>query len=89
MWELVTELYKKKRSLALALSLQGKPREVELEISVEDLNVNEGVDRLITELDKLFEKDKIDQAYAANTAFDKFHRGALKMCDYIIEFEQQ
>ncbi|VDI81921.1 Hypothetical predicted protein [Mytilus galloprovincialis] len=90
MWQLVTELDKKKRGLALALSLQGKPREVALEITPEDLNVDEGVDKLIIELDKLFEKDKTDQAYAAYTAFDKYHReSSIKMCDYIIEFEQK
>ncbi|CAG2237353.1 unnamed protein product [Mytilus edulis] len=87
--QLVTEL-DKKRGLALALSLQGKPREVALEITPEDLNVDEGVDKLIIELDKLFEKDKTDQAYAAYTAFDKYHReSSIKMCDYIIEFEQK
>ena len=90
MWQLVTELDKKKRGLALALSLQGKPREVALEIAPEDLNVDEGVDKLIAELDKLFEKDKIDQAYAAYTAFDKCRREtSVKMSDYIIEFEQK
>ncbi|CAG2232753.1 unnamed protein product [Mytilus edulis] len=90
MWQLVTELDIKKRGLALALSLQGKPREVALEITPEDLNVDEGVDKLIIELDKLFEKDKTDQAYAAYTAFDKYHReSSIKMCDYIIEFEQK
>ena len=75
MWQLVTDLDKKKRGLALALSLQGKPREVALELNPDDLNVNDGVDKLVAELDKLFEKDKVDQAYAAYTAFDKFQRG--------------
>ncbi|CAG2240934.1 unnamed protein product [Mytilus edulis] len=90
MWQLVTDLDKKKRGLALALSLQGKPREVALEVDPTDLNVDEGVDKLITELDKLFEKDKIDQAYAAYTVFDKFHRiDDVSMSDYIIEFEQR
>ncbi|CAG2191494.1 unnamed protein product [Mytilus edulis] len=90
MWQLVTDLDKKKRGLALALSLQGKPREVALEVDPSDLNVDEGVDKLITELDKLFEKDKIDQAYAAYTVFDKFHRiDDVSMSDYIIEFEQR
>ena len=70
MWDLVTDLDKKKRGLALALSLQGKPREVALELDPAKLNADDGVTVLITELDKLFEKDKIDQAYSAYTAFD-------------------
>ncbi|CAC5412170.1 unnamed protein product [Mytilus coruscus] len=89
MWQSVTEL-DKKRGLAFALSLQGKPREVALEITPEDLNVDEGVGKLIAELDKLFEKDKIDQAYAAYKAFDKFHReSSSKMCEHIFELEQK
>ena len=90
MWTLVTDLEKKKRGIALALSLQGKPREVALEIPAGDLNVDEGVAKLISELDKLFEKDKVDQAYAAYTRFDKYEREtSVKISEYIIEFEQR
>ena len=70
-WELVTDLDKKKRGLALALSLQGKPREVAFEIDPVKLNADDGVKFLVTELDKLFEKDKVDQTYSAYTDFDK------------------
>ncbi|CAC5404047.1 unnamed protein product [Mytilus coruscus] len=42
MWQLVTDLDKKKTGLALALLLQGKPREVALEVDPSDLNVDEG-----------------------------------------------
>ena len=90
MWELVTDLDKKKRALALALSLKGKPREVALEIDPDKLNVEAGVTFLITELDKLFEKDKVDETYSAYTAFDKYKRESTKdMSDYIINFEQR
>ena len=88
MWELVTDLDKKKRGLALALSLKDKPREVALEIQVEKLNADDGVKVLIEELDKLFERDQVDQAYATYTNFDKFQRNeSMKMSDYMIEFE--
>ena len=90
MWELVTDLDKKKRGLALALSLQGKPREVALEIDPDSLNVEGGVAILITELDKLFEKDKKDQTYFAYTDFDKYQReSTMNMSEYIINFEQK
>ena len=90
MWNLVTELDKKKRGLALALSLQGKPREVALEIDPDSLNVDGGVEILITELDKLFEKDKTDQTYSAYTAFNKYQReNTMNMSEYIINFEQK
>ncbi|CAG2196694.1 unnamed protein product [Mytilus edulis] len=75
MWQLVTELDKKERPSTCAVVTREAKRRV---------------DKLIIELDKLFEKDKTDQAYAAYTAFDKYHReSSIKMCDYIIEFEQK
>ena len=90
MWQLVTDLEKKKRGLALALTLQGKPREVALEMDAAKLNAENGVEVLMTELDKVFEKDKMDQAYSAYTAFDKYQReGSMNMSAYIIEFEQR
>ncbi|CAG2217017.1 unnamed protein product [Mytilus edulis] len=73
-----------------SLSLQGKPREVALEVDPSDLNVDEWVGKLITKLDKLFKKDKIDQASAAYTIVDQLHRGEdVSMSDYIIELEQR
>ena len=90
LWELVTDLDVKKRGLALALSLQGKPREVALEIDPEKLNADNGVKFLVTELDKLFEKDKVDQTYSAYTDFDKYKReSTMDMSEFIINFEQK
>lgn len=89
LWELVTDLDKKKRGLALALSLEGKAREVAVDISSDDLNADDGVNKLVTALDNLFEKDKVDQAYSAYTVFDKFYRtDGMAMSNYIIQFEQ-
>ena len=89
-WELVTDLDKKKRGLALALSLQGKPREVAFEIDPVKLNADDGVKFLVTELDKLFEKDKVDQTYSAYTDFDKCRReSTMDMSEFIINFEQK
>ena len=89
MWKRVTDLERRKRGLALALSLQGKAREIAVKINIDTLNVDDGVDNLIAELDKVFEKDKKDQAYSAYRAFDTYKRlDSVKMCDYIIQFEQ-
>ena len=46
--ELVTELDNKKERTCLALSLQGRPREVAVDISTDDLNSDDGVEKLIT-----------------------------------------
>ena len=90
LWELVTDLEKKKRGIALALSLQGKAREVAAEADPEKLNADDGVAFLIKELDKLFEQDKVDQTYSTYTAFDTYQReGTTDMSVYIINFEQK
>ena len=76
--------------MALALSLQGKAREVALGIEKEKLNADNGVETLISELDKLFLKNKVDMTYETYSAFDKFHREEnMNISDYIVEFEQR
>lgn len=88
MWRLVTELDKKKQALAIALSLTGKAREAALEIPAENLNSDDGVDKLLEKLDQLFKKDTIDSAYEAYKNFDAFYQGeSVPMTDYIAQFE--
>ena len=45
------------------LSLGGKIREAALKISIDDIDRDDGVETLITELDKLFLNDKLHLAY--------------------------
>ena len=47
----------------------GKAREAALEIKAEELNTNDGMKILLTELDSVFQKDSIDLAYEAYTLF--------------------
>ena len=49
-WQLVRDLEKKKRALAVTLSLTGKAREAVLNIEAEDLNRDEGMKTLIQTL---------------------------------------
>ncbi|XP_055954635.1 uncharacterized protein LOC130010710 [Patella vulgata] len=91
MWQILTDLDKKKRAIAIALSLEvgRKARQKAQDIPAADLNVDGGVQILLTELDKVFEKDKIDRAYSAYTAFDQFKRKEESMSVYIMEYEQK
>ncbi len=90
LWENVTDLAEDKRALALALTLEGKPREVALGVDADKLKANDGVKVLIAELDKMYEKNKVDRAYCAYTEFDKCRRnGYMSMSEYMIEFEQK
>ena len=59
------------------------------EISVDVLNADDGVTKLIEFLDKLFKKDELSEAYETYVAFDRFRRSKVSSLeDYVIEFEK-
>ena len=88
-WRLVSEIDKKKQALAVTLSLTGQAKEAALGINVTDLNKDDGMDKLLEALDKIFLKDKVDLAYSAYSSFENFRKSeSMTMNDYIIEYEQ-
>ena len=90
MWQLVTDLEKRKQALAVTLSLTGKAKEAALGINAGDLNKEEGMKTLIDTLDKVFLKEQVDCAYESYTNFDKYKKEvSMSMSDYIIEFDQR
>ncbi|XP_029629926.1 uncharacterized protein LOC115207015 [Salmo trutta] len=89
-WTRVTNLDGKKQALAVVLSLEGRARDTALEISVEDLNNDDGMGTLIRALDSVFLKEEKDRAYEAYSNFDSVSRDiSVAMTDYIIDFEQR
>ncbi|XP_014051020.1 uncharacterized protein isoform X1 [Salmo salar] len=89
-WTRVTNLDAKKQALAVVLSLEGRARDTALEISVEDLNNDDGMGTLIRALDSVFLKEEKDAAYEAYSNFDSVSRDiSVAMTDYIIDFEQR
>lgn len=89
-WTRVTELEKKKQALAVALALSGRARETAMEIPVDDLNKDTGMNTLLLKLDDLFLKEEKDQTYEAYTSFDRIMKDSgVSMTDYIIDFEQR
>lgn len=78
------------RPLAVTLSLEGQARAKALEIEVTDLNKDNGLDTLITELDALFKKETVDLAYEAYSNFDKYRKTAdVSMSEFILEYERR
>jgi len=89
LWQMLTEMDKTKQGVALALSLEGKAREIAIAIDKSLLTTDDGVKNVLTELDKLFEKEKTYQMYEAYTKFENLRKTeAMSMLDYIVEFEQ-
>ena len=90
MWRRVTDLDKKKQALAVALLLNGRPRDIALEIQADDLNKDDGMTTLIRELDKVFMREEKDRAYEAYSEFDRVsRRDGASMAEYIADFEQK
>ncbi|VDI80195.1 Hypothetical predicted protein [Mytilus galloprovincialis] len=93
-WKALTDLDKKKMGIAIALSL---PEEglnsirdkVFSDLSLEALSADDGVDKLIELMDKIFKKDELRQAYEAYSEFDRFRRSKVSsMEEYVTEFEK-
>ena len=67
-WCIVTELDKKKRGIAIALSMpendpSGVRDKIFNEISLEQLNTDGGVDILINYMNSLFKRDELSDVY--------------------------
>ena len=88
LWKSLTDLDKTKQGLALALSLEGKAREIAVSLSKEKLSAENGVDEIIKELDKLFEKDKIYRMHDVFLEFEKYSKSEDdSMLSYVVQFE--
>lgn len=68
-WQMFTDLDKKKQGPAVYLCLSGKARECARDIKPEDLGSVEGVAKIVAKLDTLFEKDKNTQTFLAFNGF--------------------
>ena len=88
-WQRVPTLeQKKKKTLAIFLSLEGKAKEAALDIDDESLNKEDSVGKVLAQLDKVHLKYKIQLAYQAYDTFEKFQRLLeMSVAAFLIEFE--
>ncbi|CAC5411356.1 unnamed protein product [Mytilus coruscus] len=75
----LTDLDKKKMGIAIALSLPEEginsiQDKVFSNLSLEALNADDGIDKLIEFMDKIFKKDELSEAYEAYSELDRFRR---------------
>ena len=68
-WELFTDLEKKKRGPAVYLSLTGCYRDKVRDLTVEEIGSNEGVKKITDKLDEVYLKDKDTQCFMAFESF--------------------
>ena len=88
-WRRMTDIAKAKQALAVTLSLTGQYKEVGIFVSVDQPNIEEGMEALLAVMDANFQKESVDCAYEAYHNFEVFRRGDLLVSSFLIEFERR
>ena len=90
LWRLITDIPNSKQGAALVLQLSGKARESALELTIEQINGENGIDEILEKLGGIYKKDNVDTAYEAFENFISFKRdSSMNITDYIVEFEKR
>ena len=88
-WKLLTDLPVAKQALAVALSLDGRRREVAMEVSAAVMATDTGMTTLLEKLETVFAKDSVDIAFESYCAFENLKRlGTETVADFILKFER-
>ena len=89
MWQLVTDLAKAKQGPVLYLSLPPKVRQTCATLTKEELNVDEGMDNLISKLRELYAVSKDQAMFTPYEQFETYQRDPnMNITEYINQFEQ-
>lgn len=92
-WQIVTTIPSKKQAINVALSFPegSEVRDrVFSEINIQNLNADDGINKLIQTLDKWYLKDKLTSAYESWSEFDTFRISESSSIEsYITEFEKR
>ena len=91
LWETITDIEKKKRGSILVLRLDDETQESVLDsVSSEELQSNEGVDKVITYLDSVFLKHTWFTELQLYEDFENYRRpDVLDMDKFVQEFEKK
>ena len=87
-WQLYTDLDKKKQGPAVYLCLSGKAKECVRDVTKEDLSSDAGVSKIVTKLDTLFEKDVNTQTFLAFHEFYEYKRSSgISITEFLVHYE--
>ena len=88
-WQALTDLPAKKQGPSLYLSLTGKAREAALELDIAVISKDDGLEKILERLDKLYLQDTNQSAYLAYQEFENFKRPLeMRMREYLNNFEK-
>ena len=86
-WQLSTSIEAKKQAATLITYMTGKPEQAAIQLNVDELKKDTGVEALMKEMDKLFEPDTTQQVFNALDEFLGYRRPTnTSMEDYCREF---
>ena len=87
-WELYTDLAKKKRGPAVFLTLNDAAKLCVRDLTADQVGANNGVKTIIQKLDKVFLKDKDTQTFITFETFYSYRRSSGEnIRDFIVHFE--
>ena len=90
LWRLATDVPKIKQGTALVLHLTGKARDAVLELDIDVINSEAGIDAILIKLSSIYKKDSVDTAYESFENFIHFKReSSMNITEYIIQFEKR
>jgi len=92
-WREITDLEKKKQGIAIALTLpeddeSGIREKVFDELSIADLKADDGLDKLLTFMDKKLKKDDLADSWEKFSSFEEYQRKEQSITEYISKFDQ-
>ena len=90
LWQAITDLKKDQQGPALVLALTEKAQDEVLELPSSEIKADDGVQKILAKLAKIYKKDSVDSAYDAFEEFIYFKRSEeMKMQTYVCEFEKR
>ena len=88
-WQLLKICSKKAEGPLIFRTLKGRAKSVALELSVEEIGSDNGLELIMEKLDKLYLTEKNQRIFLALDEFENFKRSDNgSMSDFIIEFER-
>ena len=92
-WQEITDLEAEKQGIAIALTLpeddeSGIREKVFDELSITDLKGQDGLDKLLTFMDKKLKKDDLADSWEKFSTFEEYEKKEQSITEYISKFDQ-
>ena len=89
-WRSCTDISKSCQGPELLLSLEGEAQDAALEVAEDEIVQDDGFDKIISLLDKLFKRDSTVTKYQALELFETYRRTeSTSIRDFLNEFEKR